>query len=230
MMMKKILLLLLIFCAIATAQEIPKNKYGLQVIENIEIYKKLIAEDSSKALIDLEKFIPGIKLDIRYATENNFTGQKVYTLAKAFVRLPVAEALKLIQNKLMKDGFELKIFDAYRPYEATALFYKIYKDTNFVASVWTGSRHNRGCAIDLTIVQSATGKELNMPTPYDDFTEKAQPYYKDLPDDVIKNRDYLIKVMEQHGFKVINSEWWHFDFNDWKNFELMNISFEELMK
>ena len=228
--MKKLLFFLLISCAIVPAQEIPKNKYGLQVIENIEIYKKLIAEDSSKALIDLEKFIPGIKLDIRYATENNFTGQKVYTLAKAFVRLPVAEALKLIQNKLMKDGFELKIFDAYRPYDATALFYEIYRDTNFVASVWTGSRHNRGCAIDLTIVHTATGEELIMPTPYDDFTEKANPGYMDLPDDVIHNRSILIRIMEKYGFKVINSEWWHFDFNDWKNFELMNISFEELMK
>lgn len=226
--MKKLMFFLLTFYVIVPAQDVVKNKYGLRVIESIEIYKQLIAEDSSKTLIDIEKFIPKIKLDIRYATENNFTGQKVYTLPKAFVRLPVAEALKLIQGKLKKKGLELKIFDAYRPYDATVLFYEIYKDTNFVASVWTGSRHNRGCAVDLTIVNSATGEELNMPTPYDDFTVKANPNYMDLPDATIHNRNILISIMEKYGFKVINSEWWHYDFTGWKNYELMNVSFEEL--
>ncbi|MBZ0198667.1 MAG: M15 family metallopeptidase [Ignavibacteriaceae bacterium] len=226
--MKKLLFIFLVLFVAAHAQEISKNKYGLKVVENIELYKQLTADDSSKVLVDIEDFIPGIRLDIRYATDNNFTGKKVYTLPKAFVRLPVAAALKEIQNELKQQGLELKIFDAYRPYDATVLFYNIYHDTNFVASVWTGSRHNRGCAVDLTIINSASGEELNMPTPYDDFTEKANPAYADLPENVLQNRALLINTMEKHGFKVINSEWWHFDYNGWKDYELMNIGFEEL--
>ncbi len=226
--MKKLLFIFFVLFVSIQAQEIPKNKYGLPVVENIELYMQLAADDSSKTLVDIEKYIPGIKLDIRYATKNNFTGEKVYTLPKAFVRLPVAAELKQVQNELKENGLELKIFDAYRPYNATVLFYEIYHDTNYVASVWTGSRHNRGCAVDLTIINSVTGDELAMPTPYDDFTEKAHPDYADLPEDVLQNRTLLINIMEKHGFKVINSEWWHFDFSDWKNFELMNIGFEEL--
>ena len=122
----------------------------------------------------------------------------------------------------------MKIFDAYRPYTVTRKFFEIASDKNFVANPKDGSRHNRGCAIDLTLINLKTGKELAMPTPYDSFAPEAASDFNDLPMDVIKNRDLLRTVMEKNNFRVLNNEWWHFDFIGWRNFELMDIPFEDL--
>ncbi len=224
--------ILIVFCFVssATAQDIQKNEYGLKVVNDISTYQKIISKDSSKELVDLQKLIPGLKLDIRYATENNFLGEPVYNSAHAFARKPAAEDLKKVQEELKKIGYELKIYDAYRPYEATVKFYKKVKDTVYVASAWKGSRHNRGCAIDLTIISSETGKELDMPTPFDDFTEKAHSDYLELSPEQIKNRDLLIGVMSKHNFTNYSAEWWHYDYNGWDKFGLMNLSFEQLEK
>jgi D-alanyl-D-alanine dipeptidase len=178
--------------------------------------------------VDLETFIPGILLDIRYATTNNFTGEQIYNQPKAFARKPVAAALKNAQEEFNKQGIGIKVFDAYRPYAATVKFYEVYHDTTYVASPYRGSRHNRGCAIDMTIVDLKTGKELEMSTEYDSFRKEAWPTTP-VKDPVIKkNRDLIIRVMEKHGFKVNASEWWHFDFVGWQKFEVMDIAFEEL--
>ena len=185
-----------IFC-----QNPVKNKYGLSIINNPGDYEKLIEEDSTKKLINLEELIPGIILDIKYATDNNFLGKSVYDTAMAFLRLPAAYALLNVENELNKEGLGLKIFDGYRPYSVTVEFYETYKDTTFVASAWRGSRHNRGCAVDLTLINLKTVKELKMPTPFDDFTEKAYSNYNNLPEEVIKNRAILKTVMEKHSFK-----------------------------
>ncbi len=204
------------------------NPYGLAVINNLADYQKSLAENPDKKFVELAKHIPGLKLDIRYATKNNFAKQAVYKQARAFARLPVANSLKKVQAELKKSGLGLKIFDGYRPYSVTVKFFDIASDKNFVANPKDGSRHNRGCAMDLTIINLKTGKELNMPTPYDSFAAAASPAYKNLPADVIKNRDLLINVMERNGFRVLDNEWWHFDFKGWKDFELMDIAFEEL--
>jgi D-alanyl-D-alanine dipeptidase len=185
-------------------------------------------EDSSRLLIDLEKYIPGIKLDVRYATKNNFFGQAVYKIEKAFLRLPAAKALKKVQQDLNKKGLGLKIFDAYRPYSVTVKFYEKYPDTNFVASVWKGSLHNRGCAVDLTVIDLKSGEEIEMPTEYDDFTKRAGINYSNLPEKQIKNRSLLLAVMVQNGFIPQKSEWWHYNFTGWENYELMDIPFEVL--
>ncbi len=219
---------LFIYSISVYSQNSEKNKYGLSVINNISDYKNLIEEDSTNKLINLEELIPGIKLDIRYATTNNFLGKNVYDSAVAYLRQPAAYALLQVQKELVKDSLGLKIFDAYRPYSVTVEFYENYKDTTYVASAWRGSRHNRGCAVDLTLIDLTTGKELNMPTPFDDFTEKAYSTYNNLPADVIKNRRILKTVMEKHGFKNYQYEWWHFDFNGWKNYELLDLSFDQL--
>ncbi len=186
---------LIIFLFISTlsiySQNSLKNKYGLNVINDLADYKKLIEEDSTKKLINLEKLIPGIILDIKYATDNNFLGKSVYDTAMAFLRLPAAYALLDVENELKKDGLGLKIFDGYRPYSVTVEFYETYKDTTFVASAWRGSRHNRGCAVDLTLIDLKTGKELKMPTPFDDFTQNAYSTYNNLPEEVIKNRSHI---------------------------------------
>jgi zinc D-Ala-D-Ala dipeptidase len=211
-----------------SAQVTKKNPYNLNIISDNAVYSKIIRTDSLKTLVDISKFVPSISLDIRYATSNNFTHEKVYTSARAFARLKVARALASVQSELSKQGLGLKVFDAYRPYAATLLFWDIIHDTAYVASPLSGSRHNRGCAVDLTIIDLKTGKELEMPTPFDDFTVKAGASYQEIPKKVKQNRQMLINIMKKHGFTVYASEWWHYDFSGWKNYELMDISFEEL--
>ncbi|MCF8452003.1 MAG: M15 family metallopeptidase [Pedobacter sp.] len=225
--MKKLLLLILL-SGFAEAYSQINNPYGLQVINEHVAYKKSVEEDKNKQLIEIKKRIPDIKLDIRYAGKNNFAKQAVYKQARAFARLPVVEALKNVQNELKKSGFGLKIFDGYRPYSVTVKFFAIASDKSFVANPKDGSRHNRGCAIDLTLIDLKTGKELEMPTPYDSFAAEAASDFMNLPANVIQNRELLRNTMEKHGFRVLNNEWWHFDFIGWKNYELMDIPFEDL--
>jgi zinc D-Ala-D-Ala dipeptidase len=219
-----------IICILAFGREATAQyKYGLTPM-TYSAYMESIQSDPKKELVDLEKFIPDLAMDIRYATTNNFTGEKIYTLAKAYARRPVAESLKKIQAELKTQGLGIKIFDAYRPYKATVKFYEVYHDTTYVASPYRGSRHNRGCALDLTVINLKTGEELEMPTGYDSFKKEAWPSTP-VNDPVIRaNRKLLIDVMEKHGFKVNGSEWWHYDFKGWKNYEVMDIDFEELGK
>jgi zinc D-Ala-D-Ala dipeptidase len=205
-----------------------QNRYGLNPTGLAE-YRHSVKENPEQELIDLEQFVPELVLDIRYATTNNFTGEKIYNLAKAFARMPVAEALKKVQADLKTQGLGIKIFDAYRPYKATVKFYEVYRDTTYVASPYKGSRHNRGCALDLTIINLKSGEELKMPTGYDSFKKEAWPTTP-VSDPVIrKNRTLLITAMEKHGFKVNSSEWWHYDFVGWKKYEVLDIDFEELV-
>jgi D-alanyl-D-alanine dipeptidase len=210
--------------------QIPKkeNPYGLDIISSLPEYRSSIEGNCSNQLVDLEKTIRGVVLDMRYATANNFTGQPIYPAPKAFLRKMVADSLLKIQLELKKKGLGLKIFDAYRPYSVTLKFFKIYPDTNFVASPRSGSRHNRGCAVDLTILETNSGKELEMPTPFDDFTVKASQSYQNLPDRVLQNRKLLRDIMVRHGFEALESEWWHYDFRGWRNFKIMDIAFDEL--
>jgi D-alanyl-D-alanine dipeptidase len=204
------------------------NSYGLRIISEKKTYLQNIYTDSNTKLLEINKYIPGIKLDIRYATADNFAKQAVYSEARAFARLPVVKALKAVQEELHRKGLGLKIYDAYRPYSVTLKFFEVAEDKNFVANPRTGSRHNRGCAIDLTLIKLRTGKELRMPTRYDSFAPEAAAAYNDLPKRVIKNRALLITLMEKHGFKVLANEWWHFDFNTWEEFDLMDIPFNQL--
>ena len=204
------------------------NNYGLIVITDTSFYKKEIEKDSLNRLVDIGKFIPLLKLDIKYATKDNIAGMKVYKEPKAFLRLPAAYALKKVQAELNKRGLGLKIFDAYRPYSVTVLFYEKIKDTDYVASPWKGSRHNRGCAVDVSIIDLRTGKELEMPTKIDDFTLKAHSDYQDLSDTVKSNRGLLLNVMKKYGFEQLSTEWWHFDFSGWANYFLMDLKFDDL--
>ena len=205
-----------------------KNPYGLKIISTEEEYRKCVSQDNNQELVDIQKFIPEIVLDIRYATVHNFTGQAVYPTARAFARKPVAEQLKAIQEELKSKKLGLKIYDAYRPYAITVKFYEVYPDSTFVANPRKGSRHNRGAAIDLTLINLQTGNELEMTSPFDDFSEKAIPNYQGGTAIQNANRKLLIDTMTKHGFTVYSSEWWHYDFNDWQKFGLMDLSFEQL--
>jgi zinc D-Ala-D-Ala dipeptidase len=223
--MKKLLIVLTMLLSVTITHA--QYKYGLQPT-TLEEYHRTVLANANKELVDLEDFVPGIVLDIRYATTNNFTKEKIYNLAKAYARRPVAEALKRVQTELNKKEMGIKIFDAYRPYKATVKFYEVYRDTTYVASPYKGSRHNRGCALDLTIIDLKTGEELKMPTEYDSFKKEAWPSTPVKDPEIKANRAMLIDVMSRNGFKVNSSEWWHYDFKGWKNYEVLDIDFEQL--
>jgi len=197
-------------------------------VMGLKSYQKKIADSPDYKLVEIKKYVPGIALDIRYATNNNFMHKRMYNEAKAFTRLAVAKALKAVEAELKKKGLGLKIYDAYRPYSVTVKFYEMAHDTNFVADPRKGSRHNRGCAIDLTVINLKTGKELDMPTGFDSFSPKAADGYSNLPKNEIANRELLKSVMQAHGFKIYRTEWWHYDFDGWPKFALLDIPFEKI--
>lgn len=174
-------------------------------------------------LVDIRKVNPNIRLDIRYATANNFLKRKLYSQAKCALRSSVAQKLSLVQTDLEKIGLGLKVYDCYRPFSVTEQMWKVMPDPNYVANPARGSRHNRGAAVDLTLVDR-TGKELEMPTPYDDFTEKAHGDYQGGSAQSRKNRQVLKDAMKKHGFIGITTEWWHFDSEDWQKFAILDIS------
>ena len=200
---------------------------SLHVI-GVSDYKKQIKQSPEKQLVEINKYIPGIQLDIRYATTNNFMHQRMYSQARAFTRLPVAKALKAVEAELATQGLGLKIYDGYRPYSVTVQFYQKASDKNFVANPKKGSKHNRGCAIDLSLIDLKTRKELVMPTPFDSFSPMAAADYPNLPAQVLQNRLTLKTAMEHHGFRQLSNEWWHFDFIGWQNYELLDVPFSDL--
>ena len=223
-----VIILFLLLSSHVFAQNEAQNPYGLVIINNYKKYKEGLKTNAANELVNVKKAIPSVVLDIRYATKNNFMQQVMYKQAKAFARKPVVAQLKIVQEILKTKGLGLKIFDGYRPYAITLAFYQKASDKNFVANPAKGSKHNRGCAIDLTLINLKTGKELPMPTPYDSFAPEAAADFTPLPPEVIKNRNFLIATMEANGFKVIANEWWHFDFVGWQNYDLMDIPFEKL--
>lgn len=204
------------------------NPYGLDILSTVSQYLENIENNPNHELVDLSKEIPDVVLDIRYATDNNFTREIIYPSAMAFARKPIAEALKKVQAELKKKGLGLKIYDAYRPYAATVKFYEVYHDTTYVANPRYGSRHNRGAAVDITLIDLNTGKELPMPTEFDDFSKNAHPDSRNTSKEEKENRDYLIHIMGLYGFSVYPHEWWHFDYKGWREFPLMDLSFEQL--
>ena len=183
-------------------------------------------------LIELTKLSKSIKLDIRYATANNFVGRAVYPEARAFLQRPAAEALIHVHKELKKQGMGIVIFDGYRPWAITKLFWEVVSEDQrkYVADPAKGSKHNRGCAVDLSIYDLKTGKLIPMPSGFDEFTERASPGYKGGTDEERSNRDMLRRLMEAAGFTVNANEWWHFDFKDWQEYAIYDIAFSEIGK
>lgn len=221
-------IVLAIAAACSGATSIPKNRHGLAVVDDPRTYRKLVAQDDDRRLVELKAFVPSLVLDVRYATKANFMNEVLYPAPRAFARRPAAEALRAVQNKLAESGLGLKIYDAYRPYAITERMWEKIGDPDYVADPSKGSRHNRGAAVDVTLVKLETGEELVMPTAYDDFTKRASHEFADLPAEAIENRRRLREVMEKHGFEALPSEWWHYDFRGWREFELLDLSFDEL--
>jgi D-alanyl-D-alanine dipeptidase len=181
-------------------------------------------------LVELVKLDKTIKLDIRYATDNNFVGKKVYPEARAFLQRPAAEALVRVHKKLKKQGLGLVIFDGYRPWTITKLFWEtvLPEQRKFVADPAKGSKHNRGAAVDLSIFNRKTGKLIEMPSEYDEFTERASPDYAGGTEKERTNRDLLRRLMEEEGFIVNPNEWWHFDYKDWQEYAIYDIPFSDI--
>jgi D-alanyl-D-alanine dipeptidase len=181
-------------------------------------------------LVELVKLDPTIKLDIRYAGTNNFLGKPVYKEARAFLQRPAAESLLRAHRELQKRGYGLLIHDGYRPWTITKLFWDMTSGAQreFVADPATGSKHNRGCAVDLTLYDLKTGQAVEMPGAYDEMTERSYPDYKGGTAEQRARRDLLRAAMESHDFTVEPNEWWHFNYKDWKEYPILDIAFADI--
>jgi zinc D-Ala-D-Ala dipeptidase len=216
----------------AIAQTMYKDSNNLKVIASIELYKETAKNDSNMQMINLQKIIPNIVLDLRYATTNNFMKRIMYTEQPTytFLRLPAAKALMNVQNELNKLGYGLKIFDAYRPYFVTEKFWELVHDDRYVADPKKGSGHNRGIAVDLTIINLTTKQELKMPTGFDDFTDSAHHDFINLSEEVLMNRKLLKQTMEKFGFNAFATEWWHYSLPNPEKYDVLDLSFKQLKK
>lgn len=187
-----------------------------------------MASSQDSDLVDVQSINPRIVVDIRYAMANNFVGRPVYTRAKCFLRRKVAMKLDLVQKQLEKIGLGLKLWDGYRPLSVQKIFWETFPDEKYIAPPSKGSRHNRGAAVDLTLVDKE-GRELRMPTDFDDFSIKAHRNFERLPKDVIHNRQLLESIMCQHGFVPLATEWWHFDDSEGEKYPIEDRPLEELL-
>jgi D-alanyl-D-alanine dipeptidase len=181
-------------------------------------------------LVELVTLDPTIRLDIRYATEHNFLGEPVYTQSRAFLQRPAGEALVRAHRKLKAHGYGLLIHDGYRPWFVTKMFWDATPPDkhDFVADPAEGSKHNRSCAVDLTLYDMATGKAVQMPSLYDEMSPHAYADYAGGTARQRELRDLLRQAMEAEGFTVLPEEWWHFDYRDWQSYAVQNGTFESL--
>lgn len=202
----------------------PKN-----IIKTIEEYHKILETNPNHKLVRLSEFIPDAKIYLRYAQYDNLFKKPIYNTDIAFLNIKAARALKDVQAELIKDGYRLVIWDAYRPYSITVQMWNIIKDARYAATPARGSRHNRGMAVDISF-EKLNGDSVLMPTKFDECTKNASPLFQGIPLEARKNRDYLIRKMSKHGFTVLNSEWWHFDYRGYWDEPIMDISFEELIR
>jgi len=181
-------------------------------------------------LIDLATLDPTIHFDIRYATKSNFLSAPIYSQPKAYMQRPAAEALLRASQKLNALGYGLLIHDSYRPWYVTKIFWDATPQDKriFVANPADGSRHNRGCAVDLTLYDLKTGKPIEMTGVYDEMSERSYPFYPGGTSLQRWHRGLLRHAMEAEGFDVYEFEWWHFDYKDWRQYPILNLTFEKL--
>lgn len=187
------------------------------------------AADALPDLVDLARLDPRLKLDIRYATSANFMGRVLYPQAKAVAQRPVAEALSRVQTRAETAGYGLLIFDAYRPWRITRMMWEATApdQREFVANPANGSRHNRGCSIDLSLHRG--GVEVVMPSPYDDFTPAAYRSNTNAPPEALRLSRMLEEWMVAEGFVPLANEWWHYDWADWRRYPIMDVPLEEVV-
>lgn len=212
------------------AQDTVLNKYGLQIISKKAYYQKMVVINASLQMVNLKTHIPGAVLRLKYATTDNFMRIRLYKKAVAFLRKPVADSLRKVQEELNRSGLGIVIYDAYRPYSVTEKMWEAVKDERYAANPATGSGHNRGAAVDLSIINHTTKKELDMGTGFDHFSDTAHHSFMHLPETVLKNRKMLKSIMEKYGFRALDTEWWHYSIPDAKKYELLDLRFRDLKK
>jgi D-alanyl-D-alanine dipeptidase len=189
-----------------------------------------LGEFRASELVELTSLDPTIRLDIRYATTDNFMGAVFYQQPRAFMQKPAAEAVVRASRRLKEHGYGLLVHDAYRPWYVTKMFWDATPEElkHFVADPSAGSRHNRGCAVDLTLYDLATGQPVQMVAGYDEFSPRAYPAYPGGTDRQRWHRRLLRRTMESEGFTIYEYEWWHFDHKDWRSYRIENATFEEV--
>lgn len=237
-MWRRTILLLVLLCSFLGAQEVTQTFkiHPLRPVPELRA-EALKAQPPVEQgnflkpdLVELIKLDPTLKLDIHYASTNNFLGTPLYEQARAFLQRPAAEALLRANHKLHEQGYGLLIFDGYRPWYVTKIFWDATpsEDHQYVADPAQGSRHNRGCAVDLTIYDLKTGQPVAMPSSYDEMSERAHADYAGGTAEERANRARLRSAMESEGFAVYSYEWWHFDYKDWSKYPIVNVPFSEL--
>ncbi|MEY2693595.1 MAG: hypothetical protein RIT03_1987 [Bacteroidota bacterium] len=206
--MRNLLVLVLVvgYIAVSQAQE-SEVKTSLDDTSFVKV------SDYSKELV----------FDLKYATSDNFLGEQVYQCGECYLRYKTMKGLLVAQAKLKSKGFQFKLFDCYRPLSVQQKMWTLVSDPAYVANPAKGSLHNRGAAIDLTLVDK-NGNELDFGTPFDFFGEKASHSYLELPKEVLKNRAYLKKVMTESGFTIFPSEWWHYNIEGGEEFPVANFT------
>jgi D-alanyl-D-alanine dipeptidase len=227
---------LLLFLPPATAQQVSFRITPLHPVEQLrEAALKTLpppeeGEFLKTDLVELTRIDPDLKLDIRYATANNFLGTPVYTQARAFLQRPAAEAVLRADREVHALGYGLIIHDGYRPWYVTKIFWDATPDPQkiFVADPKAGSRHNRGCAVDLSLFDLKTGEEVTMPSGYDEMTDRAYANYPGGTAQERNRRAILRAAMVKQGFEINPTEWWHFDYKDWRRYPIGNLRFEDL--
>jgi D-alanyl-D-alanine dipeptidase len=204
---------------------------NINVVEKTKIYRKQVRLDSNYRMVEVRSVIPSIVYDLRYGTTANFMGRDLYgQTTVTFLRLPVALALQRVADSLAGKRVGLKIFDAYRPYGVTKKMWDLVHDERYVANPAKGSGHNRGLAVDLTLIDLATGLELPMGTGFDHFSDTAHHSFRGLPEPILQNRLLLRSAMEQAGFKALETEWWHYAWPNDRQYDVLNIGFRQLAR
>jgi len=196
------------------------------VVRDLPAYAAECRADPSRRMVDLHTAVPGLVYDIRYATRHNFTEEALYDSPGAFLRASAAARLREVEADLRAQGLGLKVFDAYRPYSVTVrMWLKRGPNGYFIAPAQLGSDHNRGVAVDVSLVRLADGRELAMPSDFDFFGPEAQQTFMQLPGEEIANRATLRAAMERHGFHSLDQEWWHYALHGAKEYSLLDLPF-----
>ena len=206
-----------------------KCKTAAKTVDSKAGLVQAITEDPAKRILALKKLIPGLRIDMRYATANNFTKQVLYHHPQAYLRVAPANALKQVQDELNKKGMGLKLYDAFRPFRVTCKIWHLVPDRRYAANPMKGSNHNRGLAVDLTIIDLKTGKELDMGTAFDNFTDTAHHSFTQLTIQVLNNRRLLKGVMRKNGFGIVPDEWWHYQWPNNDDYEVLDLDFDDLV-
>jgi len=215
--------------ALATLLVFLVSTFSCALDTGVPITRKELPPMKKTDFVNLQQYIPSLVVELTYYTDQNFTGQKLYDCPTAYLRKGTADKLKKVTDEASIKGYRLKIWDAYRPPEVQHKMWKIFPNPNFVANPYTGSAHSRGCAVDLTLVD-ASGKELEMPSPFDEFSPRADRDYSDVSTEKKSNSIYLQSIMTRQGFVTNRTEWWHFtdsEKNDYDIVEVVPGDFEE---